>query len=76
MEDDPKDHEVGYGRPPKHTQFKAGTSGNPKGRPKGSLNLMNAIMKELLIVSAQPGATIRSVFTYWMFYANDLSTRT
>ena len=26
--------EVGYGRPPKHSQFKKGQSGNPKGRPK------------------------------------------
>lgn len=25
---------VGYGKPPKHTQFKKGQSGNPKGRPK------------------------------------------
>jgi Family of unknown function (DUF5681) len=25
---------VGYGKPPKHTQFKRGQSGNPKGRPK------------------------------------------
>src|SRR5271156_5847308 len=24
---------VGYGRPPAHTQFKRGQSGNPKGRP-------------------------------------------
>ena len=25
---------VGYGKPPKHSQFKKGQSGNPKGRPK------------------------------------------
>ena len=29
-----KDYEVGYGRPPKKTQFKKGQSGNPNGRPK------------------------------------------
>ena len=26
---------VGYGKPPKHTRFPKGRSGNPKGRPKG-----------------------------------------
>jgi|TARA_B100000315_G_C14463215_1_gene534727 hypothetical protein len=31
-------NEVGYGKPPKKTQFKKGQSGNPKGRPKGSKN--------------------------------------
>jgi hypothetical protein len=31
----PETYEVGYGQPPKATRFKPGTSGNPKGRPKG-----------------------------------------
>jgi hypothetical protein len=31
-----RDYEVGYGKPPKKNQFKPGTSGNPKGRPKKS----------------------------------------
>lgn len=30
------DSDVGYGRPPKATQFKPGQSGNPKGRPPGA----------------------------------------
>lgn len=28
------DNDAGYGKPPKHTQFKKGQSGNPKGRPR------------------------------------------
>jgi hypothetical protein len=27
-------YQIGYGRPPQHTRFRPGKSGNPKGRPK------------------------------------------
>jgi hypothetical protein len=37
------DYAVGYGRPPQATRFKAGQSGNPKGRPKGSHNLFTLL---------------------------------
>ena len=33
------------GNPPKHTQFRKGTSGNPRGRPKGSKNLSTYLME-------------------------------
>ena len=41
------EYEVGYGRPPKFTRFKPGTSGNPKGRPRVSKNLAAAFESAL-----------------------------
>jgi len=47
MRDDDTEYEVGYGRPPKDTRFKPGTSGNPKGRPHVSKNLAAAFESAL-----------------------------
>jgi len=41
------DYQVGYGKPPQHTRFKKGESGNPAGRPKGTKNLTTLFEKEL-----------------------------
>jgi hypothetical protein len=43
----PSDYEIGYGRPPKPTQFAPGKSGNPKGRPKGT-RTVGAILQDIL----------------------------
>lgn len=42
-----KAYDVGYRKPPKSGQFKPGGSGNPKGRPKSSLNLKTDLEEEL-----------------------------
>lgn len=42
-----RDYDVGYGRPPEHTRFKSGQSGNPRGRPKGTKNLKTDLSEEL-----------------------------
>jgi hypothetical protein len=34
---------AGYKNPPTHSRFKPGRSGNPKGRPKGSRNIVNEL---------------------------------
>lgn len=40
-------YEIGYKKPPAATRFKKGTSGNPKGRPKGAKNY-STIVEETL----------------------------
>jgi hypothetical protein len=58
------DYRVGYGRPPRNSQFKPGQSGNPRGRRKVSGNIWNeardAFSKPIRI---KEGKTTREVTT-------------
>lgn len=40
-------YSVGYGKPPMHSRFKKGVSGNPNGRPKGTRNFVTVLLKTL-----------------------------
>jgi hypothetical protein len=40
-------YEVGYGKPPTHSRFRPGRSGNPAGRRKGVRNLKTDVMRML-----------------------------
>jgi hypothetical protein len=65
------DYDVGYRRPPRHSRWRPGQSGNPKGRPKGARNLrteIQAVLGEMvqvkrggkvIRVSAQMAALLR-----------------
>jgi len=52
------DYEVGYGKPPRHTRFAQGQSGNPRGRPSGAKNfttLLSEALNEPVIVTEHGG---------------------
>jgi hypothetical protein len=55
------DYEVGYGRPPKHSQWKKGQSGNKRGRPKGAESLRSILDEEQneLVTITENGVTKR-----------------
>ena len=46
-DDDKPDYKVGYKKPPLHTRFRKGQSGNPRGRPRGSKNLSTLLTDAL-----------------------------
>jgi Family of unknown function (DUF5681) len=55
---------AGYGKPPKHTQFKPGESGNPKGRPKGGKNIKTEVLEKLnSTVTVQKNGRLKKIST-------------
>jgi Family of unknown function (DUF5681) len=45
--DQEPEYQVGYGKPQRHTRFKPGVSGNPRGRPKEAKNLSTLVHEAL-----------------------------
>ena len=57
-DDDKPDYKVGYKKPPLHTRFQKGQSGNPRGRPRGSKNLSTLLadaLNEPVVVTEDGG---------------------
>jgi hypothetical protein len=51
------DEDVGYKRPPRHSQFRPGTSGNPGGRPKRRPSFREILLDELASPARTDGIT-------------------
>jgi hypothetical protein len=53
-DDDKADYKVGYKKPPLHSRFQKGQSGNPRGRPRGSKNFSTSLadaLNELVVIT-------------------------
>ena len=62
--DGKKDYEVGYGKPPPHTQFRPGQSGYPAGRRKDVRNLKTDVKRTLAMpVKVKEGGRTRKKST-------------
>lgn len=46
-DEDKKDYDIGYRKPPVETRFRKGQSGNPNGRPVGTFSIKSALEKAL-----------------------------
>ena len=53
-DDEEPGYKVGYKKPPLHTRFRKGQSGNPRGRPRGSKNfstLLSDALNEPVVIT-------------------------
>ena len=61
---DGKDYKVGYKKPPQHSRFRPGQSGNPAGRDKGGRNLASDVKRTLKgLINVSEGGRSRKIST-------------
>jgi hypothetical protein len=61
-EDIKGDYAVGYGKPPAHSRFKPGQSGNPAGRRKGQPSVQDLMLREAArVVKIKTGDSIENL---------------
>ena len=59
------DYSVGYGRPPTHSRFQPGQSGNPAGRRKGHPSVGEIFMKEAArLIKVKRGDNVETITKY------------
>ena len=57
-----RDYEIGYGKPPEHTRFKKGESGNNKGRKKASPQAADVLLNTIhRMISVSENGSRRSM---------------
>lgn len=56
-----KDYKVGYRKPPEHTRFKPGVSGNPKGKPRKNKTLQEEVQQ---VFNTKVPVTVNGKKTY------------
>jgi len=68
------DYDIGFGKPPKESQFKPGRSGNPKGRQKKIKNItgdLYAVLNEKVLIKDGRGSRkITKLQAYLLQLAN------
>ncbi len=60
-DEDERSYVVGRGKPPAHSRFKPGQSGNPRGRPRGSADFRQALIAAAneVVVITENGRRVR-----------------